>query len=181
MQSHQLRIDVDPRKSQEYVKPKPKDQGNFRTFGGNSACDVCGLKNHSTAECRRKLLCELCGFANHITLDCKREPLWNCGPEFCAVQVPKQSFFYIEENIDPKNTKEKASTALINVVRGELSGKMIENEFKRLVSSTHWKWSAKRIADNKYTMKFPTAKIVLDYSNFSLGSKGVDAQFTIEP
>jgi len=40
MQSHQLRIDVDPGKSQEYVKPKPKDQGNFRTFGGN--CDTLG-------------------------------------------------------------------------------------------------------------------------------------------
>ena len=141
---------------------------------------MCGLKNHSTADCRSKLFCELCGFANHVTLDCKREPLWNNGPEFCAIQVPKQSFFYIEENLDNKNAKER-TTALINVVRGELSVKMIENEFKRLVSSTHWKWVAKRLADNKYTMKFPTTKMILDYNNFTLGIKGVDAQFTIEP
>ena len=82
--------------------------------------------------------------------------------------------------MDNKNAKER-TTALINVVRGELSVKMIENEFKRLVSSTHWKWVAKRLADNKYTMKFPTTKMISDYNNFTLGIKGVDAQFTIEP
>jgi len=67
------------------------------------------------------------------------------------------------------------------VVRGELSAKMIENEFQRLVSSAQWKWSARKIADNKYSMRFPTAKMVMDYSNFNLGIKGVDAQFTFEP
>lgn len=145
------------------------------------ACEICGLKNHSTNECRRKLFCELCGFANHVTLDCKREPYWNSGPELCATQVTRQSFFYIDENIDSKSSKDKASTAIITVVKGELSAKMIENEFQRLVSSAQWKWSAKKIEDNKDSMRFPTAKMVMDYSNFTLGVKSVDAQFSIEP
>ena len=127
------------------------------------------------------MFCELCGFANHGTLDCKREPFWNSGPELCAAQLTRQSFFYIDENIDPKASKDKASTAIITVVRGELSAKMIENEFQRLVSSAQWKWSARKIADNKYSMRFPTAKMVMDYNNFNLGIKNVDAQFTIEP
>ena len=170
-----------PGNKPEFGENKPRESGDFRSFGGRAACRVCGLKNHSTDECRRKLFCKLCGYANHVTLDCKREPLWNYGPELCAAQVTRQSFFHIEENIDPKSTKEKASIAVITVVRGELSAKMIENEFKRLVGSAQWKWSAKQIADNKYTMRFPTAKMLLDYSNFNLGIKGVDVQFTIEP
>jgi len=48
------------------------------------------------------MFCELCVYANHTTLDCKREPFWNVGPELCAAQVMNQSFFYIDENIDPK-------------------------------------------------------------------------------
>jgi len=30
-------------------------------------------------------------------------------------------------------------------------------------------------------MRFPTPKMVLDYSNFTLGIKNIDAQFTVEP
>ena len=117
------------------------------------------------------MFCELCGYANHVTLDCKREPFWNVGPELCAAQVTKQSFFFIDENIDPKASKDKASTAIISAVKGNLTAKMIENEFKRLVSSTHWKWSARQVADNKYTMRFPTPKMLSDFSNFILGIK----------
>ena len=144
---------------------------NPRNVSGKLACEVCGLKNHKTEECRRKMFCELCGYANHVTLDCKRESFWNVGPELCAAQVTKQSFFFIDENIDPKASKDKASTAIISVVKGNLTAKMIENEFKRLVSSTHWKWLARQVADNKYTMRFPTPKMLSDFSNFILGIK----------
>ena len=175
-----MRSDPNLHTRADHGEVKNRESGEYRAFGGRAACGVCGLKNHSTDECRRKLFCELCGYANHSTLDCKREPLWNFGPELCAAQVTRQSFFHIEENIDPKSSKEKASIAVITVVKGVLSVKMLENEFKRLVSSAQCKWSAKQIADNKYSMRFPTAKMVLDY-NFYLGIKGAEVQFTIEP
>ena len=47
--------------------------------------------------------------------------------------------------------------------------------------SGQWKWSVKKIADNKFSMRFPTAKMILDYANFNLGVKGLDVQFTVEP
>lgn len=80
----------------------------------------------------------------------------------CAAQVSNQSFFYIDENIDPKTSREKSSTAIITVSRGDLTSKQLENEFKSVVSSEHWKWSARKIADNKFTMRFPNAKMVLE-------------------
>jgi len=60
------------------------------------------------------------------------------------------------------------------VRKGELSAKQIENEFKTVVSSEHWKWIARKIADNKFAMRFPSAKMVLEYSKFDLGVKGLD-------
>jgi len=163
-----------PDESEEELKPQQADKqgdGNkpgqtmqqsadnqFRPTPGRLACAVCGLRNHTTEECRQNLLYELCGFANHTTLHCKREPLWNVGPELCAAQVNNQSFFYIDENIDPKASREKARIAIITVSRGELTTKQLENDFKNVVSSEHWKWSARKIADNKFTMRFANAK-----------------------
>ena len=89
----------------------------------------------------------------------------------CAAQVPNQSFFYIDESIDPKAVREKASTSIITVKRGELTAKQIENEFKSVVSSEHWKWSERKITNNKFSMRFPTAKMVLEYSKFDLGDE----------
>jgi len=68
-----------------------------------------------------------------------------------------------------------------SVSRGDLTSKQLENEFKSVVSSEHWKWSTRKIADNKFTMRFPNAKMVLEYSKFNLGVKGLDVQFSVEP
>lgn len=65
-----------------------------------TACEVCGLFNHATKDCRR-LFCEICGLHNHVTYECKGCVPWNTGPELCAAQVEDQSFFFIEESIDP--------------------------------------------------------------------------------
>ncbi|KAG2564270.1 hypothetical protein PVAP13_8KG244700 [Panicum virgatum] len=146
-----------------------------------SGCSVCGLKNHTSEDCRRREFCEMCGFANHGTLDCKKEPLWNMGPELCAAQVPDQSFFYIDEHIDMKTSKDKSSTAIIFVVKGELTAKQIEDEFCSIISHEYWKWSARAIAKNKYDMRFPNAKMVHDYSRFKLGVKEGDELMIIEP
>ena len=123
----------------------------------------------------------MCGFANHSTLDCKREPLWNMGPELCAAQVPDQSFFHIDEHIDQKTSRDRSSTAIITVVRGELTAKQIELEFRNIVSHEYWKWSAKALAKNKFAMRFPNAKMVHDYSKFKLGVKEGDELMVIEP
>jgi hypothetical protein len=48
--------------------------------------------------------------------------------------VIDQSFFFIEENIDPKTAREKASIVVITVIGGEMTAKQIEMEFKNIVS-----------------------------------------------
>lgn len=51
-----------------------------------TACDICGLFNHTTRDCR-KMLCEIYGYNNHTAYDCMRCIPWNSGPELCAAQV----------------------------------------------------------------------------------------------
>ena len=59
-------------KNQSMPPSKTQMKEISKNQGVRLACEVCGLKNHSVEDCRRKLFCELCGFANHVTLDCKR-------------------------------------------------------------------------------------------------------------
>jgi predicted nucleotide-binding protein (sugar kinase/HSP70/actin superfamily) len=102
-------------------------------------------------------------------------------PELCAAQVHNQSFFFIDEQIDQRVLRERASLAIITVIKGELSAKQLEMEFRNIISAETWRWSARRVADNKYVMRFPNAKMVHEYSRFNLGIKDVEAQITIKP
>jgi hypothetical protein len=160
------------------LKENTHDVARNQADGG---CDFCGLKNHKSEDCKKRNACELCGLQNHNAYGCRREPLWNLTPELCAAQVPDQSFFFIDEQIDQKVLKERASVAIITVTDGVFNAKQIEQEFRNIISNDTWRWSAKRIAENKYIMRFPSAKMVMEYSRFKLGMKGLDAQITVEP
>jgi len=59
----------------------------------------------------------------------------NQGPELCAPQVEDQSFFFIEECIDPRVSKEKECIGVINVLQGHATAKQIEQQFMHLVGS----------------------------------------------
>lgn len=159
-----------------------KGDGRTNSNEINTGCRFCDLRNHNSEECMCKTHCENCGYNNHSTQECKREPLWNMGPELCAAQVENQSFFFIDENIDPRASMEKSTTAIITVLRGEVNAKQIEAEFQNTVSSKVWRWSARKLAENKYSLRFPDAHMVQVYSNFKcLGMKNVDAQIMVEP
>jgi hypothetical protein len=71
--------------------------------------------------------------------------------------------------------------AIITVTDGVLTAKQIEQEFRNIISNDTWRWSAKRIAESKYIMRFPSVKMVMEYNRFKLGMKGLDAQITVEP
>jgi hypothetical protein len=89
------------------------------------ACEIYGLFNHTTRECRR-MVCEICGYNNHKAYDCRRCVTWNTGPEFCAAQMEDQSFFFIEECIDPRLAKEKENIGVTSIIEGHAIAKQIE-------------------------------------------------------
>ena len=77
--------------------------------------------------------------------------------------------------------REKASTAIITVINGTLTAKQIEVEFGRIVGSDIWKWNARLVVKGKFTMRFPTPKMLLAYSQSKLGIKTSNVQMLIEP
>ena len=145
----------------------------------NVACESCGLFNHATQD-RRRILCEICGFTNHNTYDCKRCLPWNYGPELCATQVEEQIFFFIEECIDPTVALEKPSTAVIKVVKGNANAKQIEFEFINLIGADTWRWRARPIAEKKFMLRFPNAKMVNEWSHIKNLTLRNDAQIMTE-
>lgn len=49
---------------------------------------------------------------------------------------------------------EKASTVIIIVLKGNANAKQIEDEFSHTESSKVWRWLARKIVDNKFSMRF---------------------------
>jgi hypothetical protein len=139
--------------------------GTFLNNGSDPkvACENCGMFNHTIIECRRQF-CENCGFATHTIFYCKKCLPWNYGFELCATQVEDQSFFYIEECIDPHIAREKANTAVITVLSGAVNAKMIEVEFMNLIGTDSWRWIARPIGEGKFLLRFPTAKMAQEWS-----------------
>lgn len=84
--------------------------------------------------------------------------------------------------MEPRASKEKSSTATITVIEGVVTAKHIGNELKNVVDRNGWKWSATKIAEKKFPMRFPDARMVPVYSYFkSLVLKAVNAQIVVEP
>lgn len=83
--------------------------------------------------------------------------------------------------MDKKIHKDRASMSIITVIRGDLTAKQLETKFTNIISSDTWRWTARKVVENKFVMKFPNAKMVQEYSRFNLGIKDVDAHITVEP
>jgi hypothetical protein len=102
------------------------------------------------------------------------------GPELCAAQVEDQSFFYIEECIDQRVAQEKASIMVITVVSGTVTAKHIELEFMDLIETDTWRWRARLVADGKFLMRFPSAKMASEWSRIKNLIMKNDALIKIE-
>lgn len=113
---------------------------------------------------------------NHMVYDCKKCLPWNLGPELCATQVEDQSFFFIDELVDPRVAREKDSTTIISVMSGQPTSKQIEQEFMGLVGTSTWRWNAQMVREwsgfRNYVMRNVDAQLkIAPWSN--VGAKGM--------
>lgn len=144
------------------------------------ACEICGLFNHATKDCRR-LVYEICGYNNHTAYDCRRCVPWNVGPKLCAAEVDDQSFFFMEECIDPRMAKEKEIIGVISILEGQATAKQIEQQFMLIGGSSSWKWNTRQVGDKRFIMRFPNTKMVYDWIQFKgLAMMSADAYMKVE-
>lgn len=78
--------------------------------------------------------------------------------------------------------KEKASMTIISVVQGAMGERKLEQEFMNMLGKNVWRWSARKIREDKFLMRLPDPKIINDLGYFRpLGMRSANAQITIDP
>jgi hypothetical protein len=92
---------------------------------------------------------------------------WECIAPFCGLAAPELGFHIIQDDEYGEAAKEMTNTKIITIKEGLVSARQVEDEFKAQVGlSSTWRWFAKKIADNKFQMKFPTTQKVDEFSFF---------------
>ena len=79
--------------------------------------------------------------------------------------------------------KEIANCALIKIPKGSVTARQLESEFKAQEGpNSTWRWFAKKISENTFQMRFPTAKKVEELSFFTGMQMGTvpDVTFKVE-
>jgi hypothetical protein len=77
-----------------------------------------------------------------------------------------QGFLCMPNRSAEQNARERVNTAMTIVVKGVVTAKQIEEEFTRILPSV-WRWTARRIADNMFTMTFPNALLINEWACFN--------------
>lgn len=71
---------------------------------------------------------------------------------------------------------------MILVVKGRATAKEIEHLFMNLLGADAWRRTARPITDSTFVMRFPTTKMVKEWSHIrNMSMKGGEAQIQIDP
>jgi hypothetical protein len=66
------------------------------------------------------------------------------------------------------------------VLKRDVPAKEVEAEFTRLFSGT-WRWTARKVTDNKFTVRFPSVQLIKDWGRFNpVKMKTVKAKIQID-
>jgi hypothetical protein len=72
-------------------------------------------------------------------------------------------------------------TTIVIVLKGEVTAKQIEEEFTRILSRV-WRWTTRKVVDNKFIARFPTVQLISDWSWFNpVKMRNVKAKLQIDP
>jgi hypothetical protein len=87
---------------------------------------------------------------------------------FLWASYTELGFHIIQDDEYGESQKDMANTAIITIKEGLVTARQVEGEFKAQDGpSSTWRWFAKKISDNKFQMKFPTAQKLEELSLFT--------------
>jgi hypothetical protein len=65
--------------------------------------------------------------------------------------------------------------------QGPVATKQLEDEFTRILSGV-WRWTIRRVADSKFTVRFPSSQLIKDWGRFNLVKmRTTNAKVQIDP
>lgn len=145
-------------------------------------CYKCGSFEHRVQQCPLvKQQCDRCRKFGHETSQCYTKLLSEYVAPLCATQVKGQSFFCIPKYPSDINLKERSSTAMIKVISGSVTARQLEQEFANILGANVWRWTARKIDDSSYSMRFPNAQLIKSWGHFDLIMQTTPAQISIKP
>ena len=134
----------------------------------NRNCIRCGRVGHKAEDCVRPLICGRCRKEGHVPRACEEVMPWECIAPFVGFAAPGQGFHVIQNEGVEESGKEMANCALIKITKGSVTARQLESEFKAQEGpNSTWRWFAKKISENTFQMRFPTAKKVEELSFFT--------------
>jgi hypothetical protein len=97
----------------------------------------------------------------------------------CVTQAEGQAFFCIPDRPSQNNSKERANTAIVTILKGSVTSKQLE-EFTRILSRS-WRWTTRRVVDNKHIMRFPDVQLIKEWGKFNpVQMRAVNAKIQID-
>ena len=115
---------------------------------------------------------------------CEEGLPWECLAPFVGLASSSQGFHVIQNEGVEEINREMANCALIKITKGSVTARQLENEFKAQAGpQSIWRWFAKRMSENIFQMRFPTAKKVEELAFFPGMQMGTvpDVTFKVEP
>jgi hypothetical protein len=147
-------------------KKKIEEKGTEENLT-SGICKRCGRIGHKSEDCFRPLVCARCKKEGHVPRACSEIAPWECIAPFCGLAAPDLGFHIIQDDESRDIVKDNSNYALITIKQGEVSARQVEAEFKAQAGqNSTWRWYAKKISENKFQMKFPTAKKVEELAFF---------------
>jgi hypothetical protein len=92
--------------------------------------------------------------------------LSECVVVLCATQAEGQGFLCIPDRPSEQNARERINTVVVIVIKWVVTAKQIEEEFTRILPLA-WRWTTRRVTDNMFTVRFPNALLIKEWSCFN--------------
>jgi hypothetical protein len=153
--------------------------GNSGQVGSGSVkklfCQRCTSVEHSTQNCKVKMVCDICGKNTHVTAAC----VWPSQPkpiiQLVGFAAKGLGCFYAQSTKKSSGGGLANTMGLIQFKKGKVSKTELEAALKKSFQGD-WEWSAKEIDSGRFVVNFPnteTLSRVLDFEEFTLKGSGL--------
>jgi hypothetical protein len=142
------------------IDKRPANLAQESGAGEIPYCDRCRTYGHLARDCRRGLV------GNTQLAEVRDLPVSEYIAPLCAAQVDGQAFFCIPDRPSEVHARERSTTAIVTFVKGVVTARQVEEEFARIHPKT-WRWTARKVADNMFTVRFPNAQIIAEWECFN--------------
>jgi hypothetical protein len=172
-------VEVDAQKGEDSVDDR-EDTSKIKQpkVPEPSFCHQCKTIGHIARECRWGWQQNRVEHGNPGVGN-RKAPCDLIGP-LCATQTKGHAFFMIPICSSEVNACEGINIVVVTILKVHVTTKLIEDEFARILPGV-WRWTARKVANNMYTVRFPNAQLIKEWNIFNpISLRIVKAKIMVE-